>query len=267
VGTLCFGVSRLHGGSQLEAAIVGFNEVVAGALTREPTLLVTDDYDALLTAVISGRCHYAWMPPLPLARAIQFGGVLAALCQRRGRLVYRGAFVVRADSSFADVASLRDARAAWTNASSAGGYIVPRATMPELGLDPSKLRSEAFYGSVASACAAVLAGEADVATCYVSHDAGGDPLVAHHELARTLGAETAAELRVIGTTPLIPPDGFVIAGAVEPTLRAQLRSTLVEAHRLPGGTEALFKLNQSERLAHGTYDALRLLARLTTIAP
>jgi phosphonate transport system substrate-binding protein len=264
---LCFGISRLHGGPQLEQAVVAFNSVVAAALAREPTLLVADDYDALLTAVISGRCHYAWLPPLPLARAIQYGGVLAALSQRRGWLVYRSAFVVRADASFEDVASLRDARVAWTNASSAGGYIIPRATMPELGLDPGKLRSETFYGSVVAACAAVRAGEADVATCYVSHDAAADPLVAQHELSRALGVDAAAELRVIGVTPLIPPDGFVIAGSAEPTLRAQLRSTLVEVHRLPGGAEALMRLNQAERLAHGTHEALRLLARLPTIAP
>jgi ABC-type phosphate/phosphonate transport system substrate-binding protein len=266
VEKLCFGISRLHGGPRLEDAAQAFSMVMAEATGRAPDLLVTDHYEELLSGVLAGRCHFAWMPPLTLARAIHGGGVLACISQRRGRLVYRSAFVVRFDSPYTDLPSLRGARAAWTNASSAGGYIIPRAMLAEHGVHPGTLGSETFFGSVADACAAVRSREADVATCYVSNDAAADLLVAQHEIARTLGVGAGTELRVVGVTPLIPPDGFVISGLVEPVFRARLRTSLAEVHRLEGGIEALAQLAQAERLVQPTLESMRLLTQLSAMA-
>jgi ABC-type phosphate/phosphonate transport system substrate-binding protein len=266
VDPLCFGISRLHGGPQLEAAARHFAAVLAAATQREPSVLITDDYEQLLSGVVAGSCHFAWMPPLTLARATHAGAVIACMSQRGGRLVYSSAIVVRSASRFTDLASLAGARAAWTNASSAGGYIIPRVTLREHGVDYTQLTSETFYGSVAAACSAVRQDEADFATCYVSDAGVRDLFVAQHEIARTLGVRASAELRIVGYTPPIPPDGFVVSGLVEPTFRAQLRATLAETHRIPGGFEALLKLAQAERLVPPTAEAMRLLTQLSAVA-
>jgi len=68
---------------------------------------------------------------LALAHAVQRGAVLAGLCQRGGQLLYRSALVVREGSSITTVADLVGRRAAWTNPSSAGGYLVPRLALVE----------------------------------------------------------------------------------------------------------------------------------------
>jgi len=257
-----FGVSRQHGGARLEEAAHLFAGLLAEQLGKTASLRIADDYPNLLDAVLTGETDVAWMPPLPLARAVQSGAILACLTQRRGQLTYRSALLVRTAAKVENILHLRDARAAWTNPSSAGGYLIPRASLAEHGLSPARLVSEVFFGSTAAACDAVITDQADLATCYVSHAAATDALVAERELAHTLGPRANSQLRVLAITGAIPPDGIVLASQLPATERAQLRTALLELYRAPGGPEALSGLMHAERLASPTYDAMRLLTRL-----
>ena len=261
-GLLCFGVSRLHGGARLEEAAHLFAGLLAEQLGQTARLRITDDYPSLMKSVLDGETHVAWMPPLPLARAVQCGAVLACLTQRRGQLTYRSAVLVRSDSKVKKISELRDARAAWSNPSSAGGYLIPRALLAEQGLPANKLASETFFGSTAAACDAVITDQADLATCYVSHAAATDALVAERELAHALGPRLGSQLRVLAITDAIPPDGVVLSSQLPAKERAQLRTALTDLYRVPGGAEALSGLMHAERLAIPTYEAMRLLTRL-----
>jgi phosphate/phosphite/phosphonate ABC transporter binding protein len=258
---LRFGVSRLHGGAELAPATRAFVSVLAAQLGQPVHEYIVEDYHALLAALLADEVQVAWLPPRPLARALEEGAVLACLSQRRGRLLYRSALVGRADGP-STLAALRSPRIAWTNASSTGGYLVPRAMLREHGLDPSTLASEGFFGSTLLSCAAVAAGDADVATCYVTDAAAADPFVAEREVAQALGETLASQLRVLAISGPIPPDGMALSAALPATARAQLRTALAEYHLAPGGGEALGKLLQAERLTQATYEAMRLLTRL-----
>jgi phosphonate transport system substrate-binding protein len=260
-------VSRLHGGTHLESAAQAFAAVLGRELDCATRVQIADDYPSLSAALLAGTAHVAWLPPLPLARVVQEGGVLAALAERRGQLSYRSAILVQRGAPIAEVRDLRGARAAWSNPSSAGGYLMPRAHLAEQGLDLSSLAGERFYGATAACCAAVVAGEADFATCYVSDAAGSDEHTRAAELTGTLGAEVSAALRVLTVTPPIPPDGIVLSARLEATRRAALRTVLLELDRAPGGSEALRALLQAERLAPATYESMRLLTRLSAAAP
>src|SRR5438477_7841987 len=160
---------------------------------------MADDYDQLLKQVIAGEVDVAWLPPLLHARAAEQGARLVALPQRGGWLTFRSALLVRKDDPVKSIAALRGVRAAWRDRSSASGYLFPRLELAARGAPPEKaFASEKFYGSVLDAAMAVVNGEADLCTCFVS-DAARDPQRAAVEVRTALGA-AAEKLRVLHVT-------------------------------------------------------------------
>lgn len=261
-----FAVSRLHGGLQLEQAAAQLAAVLGARLGVSIDVRVLDDYARLLDAVLDGEAEVAWLPPFTLARATTRGAEVAALCERKGRLVYRSALVVHVASPIRSVEDLRGARAAWTNASSAAGYVVPRAYLRERGVDPDELALEELHGSNAAACGAVYGGDADVAACYVSEAAADDLAVAQQEIEATLGPEMGRRLRPIGVTPPIPADGIVLAASVPPAERIRARAALLDLHAAPEGADALRALMQADRLVPVTDAVMRMFGRLSQLA-
>jgi phosphate/phosphite/phosphonate ABC transporter binding protein len=227
-------------------------DLLAGALARglgSPVVAtMTEDYDQLLRQVIAGAVDVAWLPPLLHARAAEQGARLVALPQRGGWLTFRSALLVRKDDPVKSVAALRGVRAAWRDRASASGYLFPRLELAARGAPPEKaFASEKFYGSVMDAALAVVNGEADLCTCFVS-DAARDPERAADEIRTALG-DAAAKLRVLHVTDPIPPDGFVVAGRVSDEERAVITAALLGMHGSPEGRKVLEVVLQAERLA------------------
>ncbi len=259
-----FGVSAAHGGPRLLVGARRFGDVV-GKKLGGAKLIVAHDYDHLVTGVLSGGIDVAWMPPLTHARAVAQHAALAAVCERQGRVTYRSAILVRADSDYLNVRSLGGARAAWSDPRSAGGYLFPRLHLEAAGLDPNQdLAGENFFGSAAAACAAVADGQADVCSCFVSETSAGDRARALADAAQVY-APASWRLRVLDVTESIPPDGVVLGAHVDGAVQAQVRDRLLSMHREPEGQAALEELMQAERLAPVTEAVRRILDRLREV--
>src|SRR5262249_8922646 len=129
-------------------------------------------------------------------------------CERAGRLTYRSAILVAADSPVRTVAELDQARAAWTDERSASGYLFPRLHLERSG-GASRLASERFYGPSSAACAAVAGGGPRLCACSVSETASADPAAMLAEVQATFAA-APWRLRVLDVTDAIPPDGMVM---------------------------------------------------------
>jgi phosphate/phosphite/phosphonate ABC transporter binding protein len=276
---LRFGVSRHHGGQQLVDGARRFASVLGEALKRPLQLVVASDYDRLLEGVLIGGIDLAWMPPLLHSRAVAEGALLAAVSERRGERTYRSALLVRDDSRFRALADLSGARVAWTDRSSASGYLFPRLHLEAAGIDPvHDLDGESFLGTPARACAAVVAGEADLCACYVSDVDGASWSRARaaddaRGLARAqaamldqvrdaVGEAAAAGLRVLDVTDAIPPDGLVLGAPLDGWEQARLRDALLALHRSPDGADAIRGLLHADRLAPVTGDVARPVERL-----
>jgi phosphonate transport system substrate-binding protein len=264
-GPLRFGISRLHGGLRLEASSQAFAALLGQSLAVPASVTVTEDYPRLLDALLDGQVELAWLSPFSLARALQRGADLAVLCERRGRLLYRSGLVVHVDSPIKRVDELRGARAAWTNASSAAGYFVPREHLRQHGIDPDDLAMEMFYGSTSASCGAVYAGDADLATCYLTDQAASDPELARKELEHALGPVMGPRLRLLDVTAPIPPDGLAFSPKLPQPARARMRTALLGLDARPGGPHALSELLDAERLDSPTDQAMRMLAELATL--
>jgi phosphate/phosphite/phosphonate ABC transporter binding protein len=246
------GLSRTISLGMTRAKDAGWPELLAAALAKGlgSSVLATmaEDYDQLLQQVIAGAVDVAWLPPLLHARAAEQGARLVALPQRGGWLTFRSALLVRKDDPVKNIAALRGVRAAWRDRSSASGYLFPRLELAARGAPPEKaFSSEKFYGSVMDAALAVVKGEADLCTCFVS-DAARDPARAAGEVRTALG-EAAAKLRVLHVTDPIPPDGFVVAPRVSDEERAAITTALLGMHGTAEGRKALEVVLQADRLA------------------
>ena len=263
MGTLRFGLSRSHAGGDLDESAAQFAGALGERIGRRIAVTITPDYERLLDGVLVGAISVAWMPPLVHARAAAKGAPLACVSRRGGALTYRAALLVRAESDFDSVADLRGIRVAWADPYSASGSLFPQLHLHAAGIDPRyDFASEHHYGSVARACRAVAAGEADLCAHYISDAASVDHLMAHLELRRTLGETTARALRVLDVTDAIPPDGMVLAPPLAGLLQATLRDALLGMHQQHDGAVALETLTQAERLMPVTGDVVRIINRL-----
>jgi phosphonate transport system substrate-binding protein len=259
---LRFSVSRSHGGPHPLEGALQFAEVLSARLGAQVELKQASDYDQLGEWLVGGRAHLAWMPPLSHARATAKGAVLAAVAERGGALTYRSALVVRADSMHTALAGLRNLKVAWTDPSSASGYLFARLHLLAAGVDPRRDNlEENFYGSTRAACHAVIRGEADLAACYVRDAAAADHNLAQLDLERVLPG-AATQLRVLDVTDRIPPDGVVLSQRLAPEVQAMVRDVLLDLHNQPSGRAALEGLMQAERLRGVTEDVRKVLARL-----
>jgi phosphate/phosphite/phosphonate ABC transporter binding protein len=241
---LLFGMSRHHGRTQVEGWADLIPRALAAGLGSPVTASLAEDYQQLLGQVLSGAVDVAWLPPLLHARAAEQGARLVALPQRGGWLTFRSALLVRKDDPVKSLADLRAARAAWRDRASASGYLFPRLELAARGATFAK---EKFYGSLEEAAHAVVEGEADLCTCFVS-DAARDRERAAAEIERALG-KLSASLRVLHVTEPIPPDGFVVAAKVSDEERAAITTALLGMHDTPEGRKALEVILQADRLA------------------
>jgi len=222
---------------------------------------VAQDYADLLSRLLVGRSHIAWMPPLVHARATLSGATLAAVCERDGSFTYRSALLVRADSPYRTLRDLAGARFAWVDPSSAAGYVFPRLELVRAGLDPDiGFPSEKFHGTVASAADAVSEDRADVCACFVSSSAADDHATADAEVRAAMGLR-ADRLRVLHVTDAIPPDGIVVAPTVDDATREALTQAVLALNLDDRGRAALKSLFGADSLASATEHLRRLIHR------
>ena len=245
--SLQLGVSAHHARSNVPHWPEQLAAAIAERLGSPVTPLVLEDYEHLLERVLTGRVDVAWMPPLLHAKAAAQGARLVALPQRGGWLTFRSAILVRRDDPVKDAASLGTPRAAWREKTSASGYLFPRLELATLGV--KAYASEQFYGTVEHAALAVVRGEADLCTCFVSDPAARDPKRAASEVERALGVETASKLRVLRVTDPIPPDGFAVPASMPDAEATIIGQALLSLHESELGRKALSEILQAERMA------------------
>lgn len=253
----------MSGGQGGTAIIEGANAIVAALsvrLGRPVRLKVLEDYTDLLAATTAGTVLLAWLPPLIHIDAVDAGARLVAVPERGGSLTYRAALLVRSDSRYHRTTDLAGARMAWTDPVSAAGHIYPKLLLGDAGLPAAQL-SERFVGSFRAACASVADGTTDACACFVSEDSHRSPTNMLADIARVFPA-APWRLRVLDVTESIPPDGLVIAPAVEAALARSIADALLALADDPTGRDGIGKLLMATRLVAPTPLVDRALARL-----
>ncbi len=213
------------------------------------TIVPFRTYEALQQAVLAGEVDAAWGPPLVCARVEAAGGMVALRAVRHGEVTYRSVILVRVQDQYelpALVAGQVRPRAVWVDASSMGGYLLPRAHLRKAGIDPATaFLSERMLGSYTACFDAVLETEADLTASFLGKT----------ELA-TLWGERMRRLRPLAYSDEIPNDGVVLApglsSAQRAVLVANLRKLLANA-RSHDVLCSVFTVTGFEQPAPGTY--------------
>lgn len=258
---LTFGLYALEPARKLSALLDTFCEWLGEELDAEIACDETSDYETLAERVKTRDIDIAWLPPIVLLRAGEEAVPVVAI--RRGtRGGFETALVVHEDSAVKDIADLRDRRAAWVDAWSASGYVIPRLRLRLSGANVSTLfREEHFYGTHSAAVRAVLDGEADVAGTYAQTDESGRVVD-----GPWTGIE-GARVRVLVTFGEIPADVFAVTPAVPEEVRSRLFDVLVgatndEARRAM--VKELFGADGFGRVDFESYEGLRSTLSLAT---
>lgn len=220
-----------------------FARFVEESLGQPVRGVVFPDYDALAAALAKGQVDIAFLSPLAFVRATDSGAKVQPVLRavRNGRDTYHSVLFARADRAWATLKALeraRNLRAAWVDASSATGYLFPKAMLVLHGIDPAGLFSgQEFLGSHDAVCRAVAEGRADLGATFVN--APGSQWV--DGCRRALG-EAVSQLQVVAQTEEIPNDVL----AVRPDFPEEAKGRLlVGATLLPGSEEGKQTLQQA----------------------
>jgi len=212
-------------------------------------------YGEIESALLEGRCHVAWSPPIVCARIESAGGIVALRSMRYGSTTYRAVLLCRASDRI-DLKTLGDPgarrlRAAWVDEWSMGGCILPRYYLRSRGLELERILSqEKLLGSYDACFRAVLDGEADLTSSYATRRGLG---------YIDLCGDRAVELRALAYTDESPNDGVALSPMLRKEEAESLRRTLIELLTTERAGDLLssgFDVNGFDQPPPGTYSAL-----------
>jgi phosphonate transport system substrate-binding protein len=211
----------VSGSPTAERDLAAMCSELTAALARTVTPRVLSTYAALKEDVARGEAQVAWAPPL-VAIELEDDGVASIdlCCTRSGQIEYHAALFTRHASPIEKLSDLAGCRAAWVDADSAAGYVLPRRRIAEAGLDPETLfAKETFLGTHARVARAVLEGEADVGATYVLLDPATKRPLSAGWLDAGAGINGAY---VLATAGPIPSDAIVFARSLPSAVKAAL---------------------------------------------
>lgn len=217
---------------------------------------------ALANAFRAGRVHIAWTSPALVTSDVAFATARPLVRSvRNGASLYHGVLFGPIRGSVQTVADLRGARVAWVAPTSAGGYLVPRLALAELGVSPVGLfGEEIFVGSHGAVAGAIREGRADVGAVYATYE-GGDPTGRMLTSGFAPHGEELDAWRVLAVGGPIPSDVLVAAEPLLHTVRVDPVAALSALHQDPRARAAMQHVlgaDSFEPCDLGALDALRL---------
>jgi serine/threonine-protein kinase len=223
---LRFGLAQYLPPEQLRESYTPLAEYLSQKIGRPVKLVIQEDYVDLAQKLSQGELDLVAFSPYSYVRArrkIPNLDVLATPVTSGGSS-YEGVVLTRGDSGIADLAGLRGKVFCYTNASSASGYLYPRALFKRAGIDPDQaFKATRFTGDHLGALRALVSGACDGAAVYA----------AILFEAKQHGIAPDA-FRILASTERIPYDAY----CTHPKLPAELRTAIKQALlALPPGSQ------------------------------
>jgi len=213
-------------------------------------LHVPHDYDEMIQAFGSGRADLALMNSLSYVKAREAYGVSAKLKSLRfNKTTYSGQIIANSKSEIRDLKDLEGKTFAYTDSSSASGFLYPRSMLKKHGVVP---KETLFTGSHTEVVRLVYSGAVDAgATYYSAPDPNGTIRDAR---ARLIGEypDIAEKVKIIDITRPIPNDPIVFGKNVSTELAFQISLGLIKILSEDEAKGALKKLYSIDGFVHCT---------------
>ncbi len=207
-----------------------FTKHLESCLERQIVYYPVQSNAAQVSALRSGRLHFAGFSTGPTVAAVRSGGAhpFAAKGDGHGIRGYRMIAVVKASSAFQRLGDLKGRRIAHTSAKSNSGNFAPRAYFPDQGLVPGADYEPIMSGSHDRSILGVRSGDYDMAA--VASDV--------FERMTQRGTIRRDDFRILYQSPLFPTSSFVYAHDLDPRLVESLKRCFFSFRFTPEMSEA-----------------------------
>jgi phosphonate transport system substrate-binding protein len=227
-GTLRFAIAPAVYDQDLQRALDDLCDALGRAVRANIRGYVAKSYAEVAFSFARGEADIGWLPPVPALIGCAKGLLVPiAVPVRNGREASFSVVVSREGSAFRSLSDLAGAKVAWVDRDSAAGYVVPRARLITLGIDPSAtFSSEQFLGSHMAVVEAVRDGRVDVGATFSS---------------------AAAGLQVMEQIGPIPEDVLAVSTRLSPVMAESIQRALLDNERTPDvvrAGRALFRADE-----------------------
>jgi len=231
----------------------------------EVVVVVASTYNELSGLVHRGDAQVAWLPPAVYVRSCQRDGVELLLeTIRRGGSRFCSVLFVRADAPYQSIEDLKGEAVAWVDQNSCSGYLFPRISLVDQGIDPrTHFKRELVLGSHEAVVRAVEVGTAAIGATFIDQEPSENGKGSRPGWTSEVDLD---EMRSILVSEPIPADTISVRGDLPPQLRADLKEALLELHQSDTGAEVIYGLFGAERFEPGTADDYEPIRRAIALS-
>ncbi|GAC1699810.1 MAG: phosphate/phosphite/phosphonate ABC transporter substrate-binding protein [Candidatus Limnocylindrales bacterium] len=257
--------------SQDIAKLTTSGNAIAAALGQATGLrwkvVIPTSYAAQIEGMCSGQTDVAAIAPLQMTLLLDKDcgkPILAALRKDdTGQLStsYKSQILVKSDSPYTDIKSLKGKKFAFVDTLSASGYLFPSLLIKQKGGEDPKTFFGAnniiFAGGHDKAALAVYSGQVDAAATYI--DVRTNP---------GMPADILTKTKVIDTAGPIPNDGIALRKGFPADLAKQVTQALLDYGKTDAGVKnykALFAWDGLKEVEGSFYDPIKDAAKLAGV--
>jgi phosphonate transport system substrate-binding protein len=226
---------------------------------------VATDYTALIEAMRGGTVDFAWFASFGYVLAEQHAGAKVLLkAVRKGNPYFYSAIIVRSDSKYKTIQDLKGTNIAWVDPASASGYIVPKASLLNDGIDADKFFKKQIYaGGHDTVVLGVINKSVDAGATFANE---ADASTGGWNMLATSKPEYKDQVRAIYVSKPIPNDTFATSEKLmkdKPDVVEKVRSVVKELDKSEEGKTALktlYRIDSMIDAQSSDYDPLRKAA-------